>query len=175
MSRHQATKTAALRHHWQWRHCYCSRAPRAAQSLPAAIAAPGATPVATFHAEGAQVYECKPGSDAKLAWTFREPIATLILDGKTVGRHYAGPTWEHVDGSAVIGKVAGNAPGATANDIAWLKLDVVSRRGSGLLVTRASFCVSTPSGGVLHGPCDHAGALTSVPYSADYVFVRTGG
>ena len=49
----------------------------------------------TLHAEGAQVYECKAGSDGKLAWAFREPIATLLLDGKTVGRHYAGPNWEH--------------------------------------------------------------------------------
>src|SRR2546421_10876903 len=38
--------------------------------------------------------------------TFREPIATLLLDGKTVGRHYAGPNWEHADGSAVVAKVA---------------------------------------------------------------------
>ena len=81
---------------------------------PAAIAAPGETVVATLHAEGAQVYECKAGNDGKLAWAFREPIATLVLDGKTVGRHYAGPNWEHVDGSAVVGKAVGNAPGKSA-------------------------------------------------------------
>ena len=68
--------------------------------VPPAIAAPGENAVVTLHAEGAQVYECKAGNDGKLAWAFREPIATLILDGKTVGRHYAGPTWEHADGSA---------------------------------------------------------------------------
>ena len=87
----------------------------------------------SVHAEGAQVYECKAGTDGKLAWAFREPIATLLLDGKTVGRHYAGPNWEHVDGSAVVGKVVGSAPGATPNDIAWLKLGVISQRGSGVL------------------------------------------
>ena len=64
----------------------------ASAQIPAAIAAAGATPVATFHAEGAQIYECKAGADGKLGWVFREPIATLLLDGKTVGRHYAGPT-----------------------------------------------------------------------------------
>ena len=68
----------------------------------------------SVHAEGAQVYECKAGADGKLAWAFREPIATLLVDGKTIGRHYAGPNWEHIDGSAVVGKVTGNAPGATA-------------------------------------------------------------
>src|SRR6187200_527808 len=99
--------------------------------LPDAIAAPGETVVATLHAEGAQVYECKAGSDGKLAWAFREPIATLVLDGKTVGRHYAGPNWEHMDGSAVVGKAVGNTPGKSAGDIPWLKLEVTAHRGSG--------------------------------------------
>src|SRR6266550_7402872 len=85
--------------------------------LPDAIAAPDETVVLTLHAEGAQIYECKAGADGKLAWAFREPIATLLAGGKTIGRHYAGPNWEHADGSAVTGKAAGNAPGATANDI----------------------------------------------------------
>ena len=59
----------------------------ASAQMPAAIAAPGETAVATWHAEGAQVYECKAGADGKLAWAFREPIATLLLEGRTVGRH----------------------------------------------------------------------------------------
>src|SRR3989442_397151 len=106
---------------------------RAQTPLPDAIAAPGETVVLTLHAEGAQVYECKAASDGKLAWAFREPIATLLLDGKTVGRHYAGPNWEHIDSSAVVGKAVGNASGATANDIPWLKLTVTSGRGTGIL------------------------------------------
>src|SRR5713226_712022 len=107
---------------------------RAAEtSLPDAIAAPGEAVVLTLHAEGAQVYECRSGSDGKSNWGFREPIATLLADGKTVGRHYSGPNWEHSDGSAAVGKAAGNAPGATPHDIPWLKLDVVSKRGSGVL------------------------------------------
>ena len=69
--------------------------------LPDAIAAPGQTVVVTLHAEGAQIYDCKAGADGKLAWAFREPIATLLDNGKTVGRHYAGPNWELSDGSAV--------------------------------------------------------------------------
>src|ERR1700745_1129401 len=94
----------------------------ASAQVPPAIAAPGESAVVTLHAEGAQVYECKAGSDGKLAWTFREPIATLLLDGKTVGRHYAGPNWEHVDGSAVVGKAVANVAGKTpSSDIPWLK------------------------------------------------------
>jgi hypothetical protein len=140
--------------------------------MPPAIAAPSEKIVATFHAEGAQIYECKPGHDGKLAWVFREPIATLILDGKSVGRHYAGPTWEHMDGSAVIGKAVGNAPGATVNDIPWLKLDVVNRRGSGTLADVTTVQRINTQGGAAQGACDQAGAFRSVPYSADYVFSK---
>jgi hypothetical protein len=142
--------------------------------LPDAIAAPGEITVLTVHAEGAQVYECKAGADGKLAWVFREPIATLLADGKTVGRHNAGPSWEHSDGSAVTGKAAGSVPDATPNDIPWLKLDVVSRRGSGILSGVTTVQRINTSGGKLEGPCDKAGAYRSVPYAADYVFLRKG-
>jgi hypothetical protein len=142
--------------------------------LPAAIAAPGETVVLSVHAEGAQVYECKAGTDGKFAWAFREPIATLLVDGKTVGRHYAGPNWEYSDGSAVVGKTAGNAPGATPNDIPWLKLSVTSQRGSGLLTGVTTVQRINTQGGKLEGVCDTVGTFRSAPYSADYVFLRKG-
>jgi hypothetical protein len=130
--------------------------------------------VLSVHAEGAQVYECKAGADGKLAWAFREPIATLLADGKTVGRHYAGPSWEHNDGSAVVGKVIGNAPGTGPNDIPWLKLEVATRRGSGVLTPVTTVQRINTKGGKLTGACDTAGAFSSVPYAADYVFLRKG-
>jgi hypothetical protein len=140
--------------------------------LPDAIAAPGEAVVLSVHAEGAQVYECKAGVEGKLGWAFREPIATLMADGKTVGRHYAGPNWENVDGSAVVGKTSGNAPGATANDIPWLKLEVISRRGSGVLTNVTTVQRINTQGGKLDGACDKAGATRSAPYSADYIFLH---
>jgi hypothetical protein len=142
--------------------------------LPEAIAAPGQTVVLTVHAEGAQVYECKAGTDGKLTWAFREPIATLLADGKTVGRHYAGPNWESSDGSAVVGKAIGNAPGTAANDIPWLKLDVISKRGSGILSDVTTVQRINTKGGKLEGACETAGIFNSAPYSADYVFLRKG-
>jgi hypothetical protein len=149
-------------------------APAAETSLPDAIAAPGETIVLSVHAEGAQVYECKAGADGKPAWAFREPIATLMVDGKTIGRHYAGPNWEHSDGSAVVGKAIGNAPGATTNDIAWLKLEVIAHRGSGILSGVTTVQRINTKGGKIDGACDKAGSFLSVPYSADYVFLRKG-
>jgi Protein of unknown function (DUF3455) len=152
----------------------CVSAFAAETALPGAIAAPGETVVLSTHAEGAQVYECKAGADGKLAWAFREPIATLLVDGKTVGRHYAGPNWEYSDGSAVSAKAAGNAPGATPNDIPWLKLSVVSQRGSGILTGVTTVQRINTKGGKLEGTCDKAGNFSSAPYSAEYVFLRKG-
>ena len=147
---------------------------RAETPIPDAIAAPGEATVLTVHAEGAQVYECRAGADGKPAWAFREPIATLLVDGKTIGRHYSGPNWEHSDGSAVVGKAAGNAPGATPNDIPWLKLEVISHRGNGILTAATTVQRINTIGGKLEGACDKAGAFKSAPYSADYVFLHKG-
>jgi len=146
----------------------------ASAQVPAAIAAPGENAVVTLHAEGAQVYECKPGPDGKLAWAFREPIATLLLDGKSVGRHFAGPSWEHVDGSAVVGKAVANVAGQTPGDIPWLKLEVTVHRGTGTLSGITTVQRINTRGGVHTGGCDNAGALYSAPYSADYVFLEKG-
>jgi len=143
-------------------------------ALPDAVAAPGEAVVLSVHAEGAQVYECKAGADGKSAWAFREPIAALLVDGKTVGRHYAGPNWEHSDGSAVVGKAVGNAPGATPNDIPWLRLEVVSRRGSGVLDGVTTVQRIHTQGGKLEGSCDTVGTFRSAPYSADYLFLHKG-
>src|SRR6266850_4916700 len=149
-------------------------ATEAAAQIPAPIAAPGETGIVTLHAEGAQIYDCKAGTDGKLAWAFREPIATLLLDGKTVGRHYAGPNWEHIDGSAVVARAVGNAPGATPNDIPWLKLTVTSGRGTGILSGVTTVQRINTAGGKLEGECDKAGSYRNAPYSADYVFLRKG-
>jgi len=143
--------------------------------VPAALAAPGENAVATCHAEGAQIYECKADSEGKLAWAFREPVATLLQAGKTVGRHYAGPTWELADGSAVVGKAVANVPGTTASDIPWLKLEVASRRGSGQLADVTTVQRLNTHGGALQGPCTEAGSFRSVPYSADYSFLSKSG
>ena len=145
----------------------------AAAELPDAIAAaPGETLIATIHAEGAQIYECKADAAGKLAWQFREPIATLMADGKTIGRHFAGPAWELDDGSLVTGKVAARAAGATATDIPLLKLSATAQRDRGQLAAATTIQRINTKGGAAEGPCNGAGAMLSVPYSADYAFHR---
>lgn len=154
--------------------CAAAALPGAAQS-PDPLAVAGGTLIATVHAEGAQVYECAPHASGKLAWRFREPVATLLIDGKTVGRHYAGPNWEMTDGSTVTAKVTGRRPGASPADIPLLKLDVTERRGPGQLSAVSAIQRLNTKGGFAEGPCQTAGAFLSVPYSAEYAFFRTGG
>jgi len=146
----------------------------AAAEVPSAIAAPGEILVTTVHAVGAQVYECRPDSAGKLVWQFREPIATLIIDGKTVGRHYAGPTWEMMDGSAVSGKVAARAPGAGPNDIPLLKLEAIAWHGAGKLSGVTTIQRLNTRGGNVDAACDSSGTFLSAPYTADYSFYRKG-
>ena len=146
----------------------------ASAQIPDAVAAPHEAVVATVHAEGAQIYDCKAGADGKLVWQFREPIATLLIDGKTVGRHFAGPSWELADGSAITAKIIGRAAGATPKDIPLLKLDVASHRGAGQLTGVTTIQRLNTKGGVVEGSCESAGAFLPVPYSADYMFLKKG-
>ena len=140
--------------------------------IPDAIAAQGEVLVATIHAEGVQVYECKTNASGALVWQFREPVATMIENGKTVGRHYAGPHWELADGSVVAAKVAARANGATSADIPLLKLDVTKRSGNGRFADITTVQRINTKGGVAEGSCPTVGAFLSVPYTADYTFLR---
>lgn len=139
--------------------------------LPEAIEAPGETTFLTLHAEGAQIYECKE-ADGKLAWAGREPIATLILDGKTVGWHGAGPSWDLTDGSGLTGKILAVVPAPGEADVPWVKLAVVSQRGNGRLTGATTIQRINTVGGKPSTVCKKAGELLSVAYSTDYVFSK---
>lgn len=141
---------------------------------PSVIDAPGETIIAKLHAEGAQIYECKRDAGGMLAWQFREPIATLLLDGVTVGRHYAGPSWDHSDGSGITAKAVADAPGKTARDIPWLKLEVTAHHGNGALSKVTTVQRINTQAGVIKDSCAKAGAYATTPYSADYIFLQKG-
>jgi hypothetical protein len=143
-----------------------------AVELPQAIDAQGAVAALRVHAEGAQIYECKADAKGALVWGFREPVASLFLDGKTIGRHYVGPTWE-IDGATIVGRAAGQAPGAGAKDIPLLKLEVTVRRGDSPQLKDVTLVQRLDTrGGALQGSCGRAGDLHAEPYAADYVFLR---
>lgn len=152
---------------------WCSAAmAEPATDVPASFSAVGGRQtILTLHGVGAQVYECKPGTDGALAWTFREPVATLVENGNTVGRHYAGPNWDLADGSGVTAKATASQPAPDTSDIPLLQLQVVAHRGAGALDQAGLVLRLHTVGGTLTGACAHAGELKSVPYAADYLFL----
>jgi hypothetical protein len=164
----------------------CALASLAPAALSAAAAPPQAAPVSApaafdvadraailvVHAAGAQIYQCKADASGVTTWVFREPVATLIREGRTVGHHYVGPTWELADGDLVRGKPSAEAPGASPGDATLLKLDVVEHRGGGILKDAKLVLRLNTRGGVLKGACPKAGELRAEPYSADYAFLR---
>jgi len=127
-------------------------------------------------ASGVQIYGCTASADdaARFEWTLTAPEADLFDEaGKRIGRHYAGPTWEALDGSKVVGEVQARAGAPDPGAIAWLLLAVRSNSGIGVLgqvqwVQR----LDTVGGKAPAGGCDaaHAGAEVRVPYKASYYF-----
>ena len=142
-----------------------------AADLPDTIGAKGVVAVLQVHAEGAQIYHCEADASGRMAWQFREPIASLFSDGKTVGIHYVGPTWK-LDGSEIVGKAVGRSPGATAEDIPWLKLEVVNNKGDGPLKNVVTVWRINTAGGNLDGACEKVGDLRAKPYATDYIFLK---
>ena len=125
------------------------------------------------HAKGDQIYTCK-GEGTQFTWTLKAPNAQLLYkDGKPFGKHFAGPSWEAVDGSRIVGKAVANAPSPDADSIPWLLVTVVSHSGEGVLARVTSIQrINTKGGKAAVSGCDaaHVGEETRAPYSADYVF-----
>lgn len=124
---------------------------------------------ATF-AVGVQIYKCDG-----TAWTFVAPRATLHnLVGRKVGDHFAGPTWQWRDGSAVVGAKVGEAP-SPIGAIPHLLLRATPTAPGHLGKTSFIQRLAT-TGGVAPaaGTCNAstAGTTTEVRYTAAYVFWR---
>jgi len=145
--------------------------------VPAALKVPE-NQILTIAARGAgvQIYRCEAtlAEPTVFAWTLKAPEATLRYEtGKTLGKHYAGPTWEALDGSKVVGEVVArdDAPQPTA--IPWLLLRAKQASGDGVFGAVQSIQRLHTSGGKAPTTgCDHAYAGTEVrvDYSADYYF-----
>jgi hypothetical protein len=144
--------------------------------VPEAIKAPaGEHVVLVAHAGGSQIYTCGKGDDGKPQWTLKAPEAQLRdVKGALIGHHSAGPSWKHVDGSSVTGKMLAKAPAPDPASIPWLLVSVVSHDGNGVLTPVTSIQRIHTKGGVAPPAekCDPSkpSAETWIPYSADYYF-----
>jgi hypothetical protein len=145
--------------------------------VPAELKPPeGAKLVLQALAKGDQIYTCKE-QNGQYSWTLKAPEAQLFdQDGKVLGRHFAGPSWELNDKSAVTGKMIARADSPEKDAIPWLLVGVVDHSGNGQLssVTHIQR-VNTKGGKAPSGGCDasSAGKEVSVPYSATYRFFES--
>jgi hypothetical protein len=145
--------------------------------IPDALKVP-ATQTLTYvvEADGVQIYQCQRMTDPveSYAWVFSAPEARLTDQaGKPFGHHYAGPTWEAIDGSKVTGEVKARDPGPDPAAIPWLKLSATSTSGPGLLAKTASILRLKTVGG--RAPTTGCSAeavdqVLRVPYRAEYRF-----
>ena len=151
-----------------------SLCPQEPPAGPKEIAAPAGNQILLrAHAKGDQVYVCQQGV-TQSAWRLKEPDAQLLdRDGKVLGKHFAGPSWQLNDGSRVKGDPEAKFDSPDRNAIPWLRLKVIEHEGNGVLSRVDTIQRINTKGGVapLTG-CDngHAGKELRVPYEADYLF-----
>jgi hypothetical protein len=147
----------------------------AARADETAIMPPaGSAPVLELVADGVQIYVCDP-KDGGFDWSFKGPEANLFdKQGRQVGTHFAGPTWELDDGSEVVGEVVAKADATEPHAIQWLLLRAKSHQGSGLLSTVSYIRrVETKGGLAPRTGCDasHLSQQARMRYSATYQFL----
>jgi hypothetical protein len=126
------------------------------------------------HAKGVQIYVCQ-NADQRAAWTLKAPEAELAEEGgKTIIHHSAGPSWKHIDGSEITGKLVAkhDAPNGTA--IPWLLLSAATHKGNGVLTKVTTIQRIHTEGGVAPKPdtCSSSanGQESRSAYAADYYF-----
>ena len=103
------------------------------------------------------------------SWSFVSPEAVLFADPgdhRVVGFHFAGPTWESLSGSEVVGKVIQSST-PSPDAIPWLLLGAASNEGHGIF-QRVTFIqrLNTVGGNAPTVPGDLPGQVARVPYTA---------
>jgi hypothetical protein len=121
------------------------------------------------HGVGDQVYSCKSAG-----WVLKAPDAQLFsADQQVVGRHFAGPTWEWKDKSAIVGKMAASVPAPDGSSIPWLLVTVIQSVGDGAMSPVVSVQrLHTKGGKAPAEGCNaaHVDSEQRVHYEADYLF-----
>jgi len=171
--------------------CGCASAPPAEGGAPQAApsaAAPGplyslfhrALPapegkaeVLRLHGEGAQIFRCEAQGTGR-HWVYRLPEAELVdAAGKVVVHHGVNLSFEHVDGSRLLGEISDHVPAPVENALPWLLIATRSY-GKGALAGVSHVQRIDTVGGMPPAGCDagQVGQVLRVPFTADFVFYR---
>ena len=125
-------------------------------------------------AVGVQIYDCQ-ATKSGFEWVFRSPEAVLFNgSAQLLGTHFAGPTWQSLDGSRVVGARVASADASNPKSIPWLLLRASSHEGTGMLST-VTYIQRLLTGGGTAPPaeaCDeaHSGEEARASYIAAYYF-----
>lgn len=134
----------------------------------------GLAPVLQLTARGVQVFRCEQRNGKEWGWWYRQPEAELLdASGRPAGRHGADFSFEHVDGSRLVGTVLASDAAPQDGDLRWLLL-ATRAYGAGALAGVTHVQRVNTRGGVPPLLCEarQAGQLLRVDFSADFVFYR---
>ena len=130
-------------------------------------------PAIVLDAKGVQIYGCALAGET-YAWRLTAPEAALTdAAGQPAGRHYAGPSWQALDGSVVVGEPLVASPAPDGGAIPWIVLRARDHTGNGTFAAVAYVIRTATMGGLAPAAgCDaaHAGAESRVDYHATYTF-----
>lgn len=128
---------------------------------------------------GSQIYTCQQSPDGKYAWTLKAPDAELRdAQGAVIGKHYAGPTWKHNDGSEVTGKAVARVDSPDSDAIPWLLVTATGHAGAGVFSRVTSIQRIHTHAGQPPPAADcnasKQSAETKSSYTAEYIFYAPG-
>jgi hypothetical protein len=133
----------------------------------------GHEPVLRLSAKGVQIFRCER-DDGQPVWRFRLPEADLFDEqGRQVGRHGANFSFEHRDGSRLLGTVVAHDAAASAETLPWLLFSAKSF-GKGEFTGVTYVQRVNTRGGMPPRGCDpgQLNRLLRVEFGADFVFYR---
>jgi Protein of unknown function (DUF3455) len=151
------------------------KAQSAAALVPANLSTPANTKLSfRTPAQGVQIYQCRADRDGNFAWTFVAPEAVLMdTNGKAIGKHYGGPSWELLDGSKIVGSVLQRADAPANSAIPWLLISTKSAGSDGRFAKVTHLQRVNTVGGIAPSTACQAsnqGSEARAPYTADYYY-----
>jgi hypothetical protein len=130
-------------------------------------------PVLRLAASGVQIFRCEKRDDG-FVWVFRQPEADLAdATGRVVARHGANFSFEHVDGSRLVGNVVDFDEPPQPGNLRWLLL-ATRNFGEGAFAGVTHVQRVNTAGGMPPPRCDAAQSnrILRVNFTADFVFYR---
>jgi hypothetical protein len=148
--------------------------PRPSLGLFSRIKAPDAAePAFELAATGVQIFRCEPDQNG-FHWAYRLPEAELRDNsGHVLARHGTGYSFEHTDGSRLLGKIVAHDAADSSGSVPWLLLQTQSF-GQGEFEKINYVQRIDTQGGMPPAQCsaDQVNQVLRVPFSANFVFYR---